>query len=292
MNLKVGLLPFVWLLSICLLVDSLPAQQSLPATAPETTVKLDLAECVRVQRGELPIIISAPHGGNREIPNVEPRTGEGLEQGPAGFFTGRDVGTEQLALEVAVAVKKKFGREPWFVISRVHRKFIDFNRPAKIGYEDPDARPVYDHYHNSLAAACREVAEAHRCGLLIDIHGQGTSRSTVYRGTRNGKTTELLQQRFGGGAQTGAESLFGLLATRGWKVHPHPFDGQEQAGFSGGHIVGTYGSHQQTAIDAVQLEFGADYSSKEAREKTAQTLADALSVYAEKYLQAAPPAGQ
>ncbi|MCE2791147.1 MAG: hypothetical protein ACK56J_16215 [Planctomycetota bacterium] len=278
------------------LLDSLrvplEAQQAAPATEPATGVKLDLAECVRVQKGELPIIISAPHGGNRAIPDVEPRTGEGLEKGPSGFFTGRDVGTEQLALAVAVEVKKKLGREPWFVISRVHRKYIDFNRPAEIGFEDPDARLVYEHYHGSLASACREVAEAHRCGLLIDIHGQGTSRSTVYRGTRNGRTTELLQQRFGGAAQTGEQSLFGLLAGRGWKVHPNPFDGKEQAGFTGGHIVGTYGSHQQTAIDAVQLEFGADYTGKEQRQKTAETLADALAAYAAKYLQSPPQAGQ
>lgn len=281
-------------LSSCLLTAALPAQQAPLTTAPPApaAAKLELAECIRVQKGELPIIISAPHGGNREIPDVEPRTGEGLEKGPSGFFTGRDVGTEQLALAVAVEVKKKLGREPWFVISRVHRRYIDFNRPAEIGWEDPDARPVYEHYHSSLAAACREVAEEYHCGLLIDIHGQGTSRSTVFRGTQNGRTTALLQQRFGLAAQAGDESLFGLLAARGWKVHPNPLDGKEQAGFTGGHIVGTYGSHQQTAIDAVQLEFGADYTDKEARLQTAQTLADALAVYAAKYLPATPPTGQ
>lgn len=263
------------------------AQQALaPSEQVESApVKLDLAACIRVQRGQIPIIISAPHGGTREIPAVEPRKGEGMEKGASGFFTGRDVGTEQLALAVAAEVKKKFGGEPWYVISRVHRKYIDFNRPAEIGFEDPDARPVYEHYHESIAEACRTIAEKHRCGLLIDIHGQGSSRSTVYRGTRNGKTTELLQQRFGKAAQSGEESLFGLLAARGWKVYPQPFDSKEQAGFTGGYIVGTYGSHQQTAIDAVQLEFGADYTNQEARQKTAAVLADALSVYAEKYLQ-------
>jgi hypothetical protein len=51
-------------------------------------------------------------------------------------------------------------------------------------------------------------------------------------------------------------------------------------------------SHQQTAIDAVQLEFGADYTGKEQRQKTAETLADALAAYAAKYLQSPPQAGQ
>lgn len=284
------------LLVVCttFFLSSAAAQQAPPAAEQieKASVKLDLAACIRVQKGKLPIIISAPHGGTREIPEVEPRKGEGMEKGASGFFTGRDVGTEQLALAVAAEVKKKFGAEPWYVISRVHRKYIDFNRPAEIGFEDPDARPVYQHYHGSIAEACREIAEEHRCGLLIDIHGQGTSRSTVYRGTRNGKTTELLQRRFGKAAQTGEESLFGLLAARGWKVDPQPFDSKEQAGFTGGYIVGTYGSHQQTAIDAVQLEFGADYTNQDARQKTAAVLADALSVYAEKYLQVAEKPGQ
>lgn len=265
---------------------------SAPSQAGARAEQLDLTACVRVQQGELPIIISAPHGGARQIPNVEPRRGEGLEKGSSGFFTGRDVGTEQLALEVAAELEKRMGKRPWFVISRVHRQYIDFNRPAEIGLEDPDARPVYDHYHQSLGKACEEVAERHRCGLLIDIHGQGTSRSTVYRGTRNGKTTELLQQRFGRAAQSGAESLFGLLAARGWKVDPKPLDGKEQAGFTGGYIVGTYGSHQQTAIDAMQLEFGADYTDKQARRQTATVLAEALAEYAARYLQTRPQSAQ
>lgn len=282
------------LIGLSCVANSGRAQQAPPAEeqAESAPAKLDLAACIRVQKGQIPIIISAPHGGAREIPEVEPRKGEGMEKGASGFFTGRDVGTEQLALAVAAEVKKRFGGEPWYVISRVHRKYIDFNRPAEIGFEDPDARPVYEHYHESIAEACRAIAEKHRCGLLIDIHGQGSSRSTVFRGTRNGKTTELLQQRFGKAAQSGEESLFGLLATRGWKVDPNPFDGKEQAGFTGGYIVGTYGSHQQTAIDAVQLEFGADYTNKEARQKTAEVLADALSTYAAKYLQTKQESGQ
>ena len=137
------------------------ARQASAATEPpgKPETKLDLSACIRVQKGELPIIISAPHGGTREIPDVDARKGEGMEKGASGFFTGRDVGTEQLALAVAAEIKKKLGREPWYVISRVHRKYVDFNRPAEIGFEDPDARPVYEHYHCSVAAACRAIAE-------------------------------------------------------------------------------------------------------------------------------------
>ena len=80
------------------------------------------------------------------------------------------------------------------------------------------------------------------------------------------------------------------MKTHGWKVHPDPLDGREQAAFRGGYIVQTYGSHQGFGIDAIQLEFGADYRAKNAREKTATTLADAIAEYATKFLDITLPA--
>lgn len=253
------------------------------ARTPDSS-PIDCESLVLVQAGELPVIVSAPHGGTGEIPGVPPRVGTGIAPGPAGYFTGRDVGTEQLAIEVAAAIQRRMGRSVYLVVSRVHRKYIDFNRPAEIAFEHEAARPVYDRYHDQLESACRAVAGQFHCGLLIDIHGQGTARDTVFRGTRNGRTVTLLQQRFGDSALHGDASLFGLLAARGWKVDPHPLDGKEQSGFTGGHIVNRFGSHQNTAIDAVQFEFGADYTARTARSETARVLADAIAVYAQAYM--------
>jgi hypothetical protein len=53
-----------------------------------------------IRDGDLPILITAPHGGRLELPDVPVRTGDGLKKGPAGFFAGRDTGTEELALRV------------------------------------------------------------------------------------------------------------------------------------------------------------------------------------------------
>ena len=75
-------------------------------------------------------------------------------------------------------------------------------------------------------------------------------------------------------------------------MHPDPFDGQEQSGFRGGYIVQTYGSHQGFGIDAIQLEFGADYRTKDAREKTATTLTNAVAEYAASFLDIMLPGHQ
>jgi hypothetical protein len=93
-----------------------------------------------------------------------------------------------------------------------------------------------------------------------------------------------LKQRFGEQAHIGEQSLFGLLKKQGWKVYPDPFDEREKSGFTGGFIVQTYGSHNAIGIDAVQLELGAEYRTKGAREKIASQIAEAVFEYSQLYL--------
>lgn len=264
-----NVLTVLWLIALC------------PAFLSGDDAETD--KLVAIQAGEIPIILSAPHGGTFPVPNTSPRKGEGIPAGPKGFFTGRDSGTEELCLEVSAAIAVRLKHKPYHVIAKFHRKFIDSNRPSEIGYEDPDAKSVYDAYHGALENFCRDVQHKHRRGLLLDIHGQGSARDTVFRGTQNGKTVTLLRQRFGESAHVGPESLFGTLNTLGWNVHPRSEE-REQAGFTGGYIVQTYGSHQGHGIDAIQLEFGADFRSPSNRKRTADTLAEAVELYRTRYL--------
>ncbi len=264
-----------------------------PATATATAnsgAKLVASDYVHIESGELPIILSAPHGGNLAPPDVPERVGEGLEKGASGFFTGRDTNTEELAREVADAIEKRFGKRPYLVASRVNRKFLDPNRPAKIAFESEAIEPVYNYYHQSLAKFCREVTNRFHVGVLLDIHGQGSRADTVFRGTKDGLTVTRLRDKFGQAAHDGTDSLFGELQSRGWTVFPkltgdlsQPVD-KEQSGYSGGYIVQTYGSHKSQPIDAMQLEFGMEYRTVTNRPKTAVVLADALADYATTYL--------
>ncbi len=241
-------------------------------------------ELLLIHEGDLPIVVSAPHGGQLALPSVPVRTGDGLATGPSGFFTGRDTGTEELALEVVRQLERRFQGKPSYVISRVDRRYVDFNRPPEIAVEHERARVVYDQYHAALREFCRRVRKEMKYGLLIDLHGQGSSSVTVYRGTKNGLTVSGLRERFGEIAQTGPVSLFGLLKKQGWTVHPDPHDERERSGFSGGYIVQTYGSHRGGGIDAVQLEFGSRYRVPSKREQTAVELTAAIAEYVEHYL--------
>jgi N-formylglutamate amidohydrolase len=238
-----------------------------------------------IHHGDLPIVISAPHGGGLAIPEVPARAGEGLQTGAAGFRTARDTGTEELALEVSKQLDARLAGSPTHVISRVHRKYVDFNRPPEIGVEDLKARMIYDLYHVALRDAVQQIRANHGCGLLIDIHGQGSSAKTVYRGTSNGLTVTGLKQRFSEAAHSGQNSLLGILRKQDWTVHPNPFDGKEQSGFTGGYIVRTYGSHRVDGIDAIQLEFGSDYRKPADRTRVASELADSIVSFGEQYLE-------
>ncbi|MFM8574128.1 MAG: hypothetical protein ACKOAU_21205 [Pirellula sp.] len=264
---------------------SLAIQAQETKTAPKVIESDDIEQLVMVSEGDLPVVLSAPHGGTLKIVGVEAREGVGMPTGPAGFFTGRDGGTSELAVEVSEALERKTGKKPYLVISKTHRKYLDPNRPSEIAYEDSDAAPVYQRYHGTLQKYCKQILEKYHTGLLLDIHGQGSSSQTVYRGTANGKTVARLKERFGEAAHTGDKSLFGNLHRLGWKVYPHPGDGKEQSGFTGGYIVQTHGSHRPIGLDAIQLEFGAEYRSKANRAKSAEVLAQAIIDYMREYIE-------
>ena len=243
------------------------------------------ADFISVQKGDLPIILSAPHGGMMTVPGVPERVGEGMKKGGAGFFAGRDENTELLAVAIARAIESRLGKKPSFVIAKFHRKYVDANRPPEIAVEHPRAREVYDAYRGKLAQFCDDVQTRFGHGLLIDVHGQASARDTVFRGTHNGATDALLAKMFGEKIHAGPQSLAGLLVARGIPMKPTDTS-PEASGFTGGHIVQTYGKHE--GIGAVQFEFGMDFRAKDAIKSSAEKVADGVADFAKLYLLGKP----
>jgi len=252
--------------------------------APEEPKESKPSDFVIVQKGTLPIIVSAPHGGRTKVPDVPERLGKDI----ANFTTVLDGNTDQLAEKFAADLEKLLNGKPWVVIARFERKYIDANRPREQAYESDKAKPYYDAYHDPLEAACKAVKEKFGRGLLLDIHGQGVHPDTICRGTQNGKTVSLLKERFGWAAVAGKHSVMGQLERSGFKVLPKcdaDEKTKEEAKFNGGYMVSNYGSHTGYGIDAIQLEFGGDFrSTKEKYTKTAKELADAVAAFYSEYL--------
>jgi N-formylglutamate amidohydrolase len=237
-----------------------------PAVAQETLVS--------AHAGEVPIILSAPHGGRLPIPGVPERQNRAV----AGFVTVGDVYTAELAQEVAAAMK----RRPYTVVAGFHRRFLDANRPLSGAAESPLAEPVYQQYHGALANYSEEVQRRWGRGLVVDIHGQKAEPDGIFRGTQNGRTVATLVRRHGPAAVEGPSSVLGVLATLGYRILPLEFVAPENDSFDGGYIVQTYGGGP---IDALQLEFGRELRSPAQLRRTANNLAQALDTFLAAYLQ-------
>lgn len=282
------------MLQVCMLVivaghvqvceaQKIEAQQP-QRKAAALRVSSDLNELVEVRRGDLPIIISAPHGGRLGIDKAPLRTGkaEGIKQ----FATVRDGGTDQLAKAVSQAIERKSGRRPHLIVAHFSRRFVDANRPAEWAYESEPAGLVYEAYHESIKRARDWVLEEFDQGILIDIHAQGADRDTIFRGTRNKATVKHMLSKFGEDAFEGKRSIFGLLTERGYRIFPAPGNpATEHKSYNGGYITGTYGSMKGGTIDSIQLEFGYNQRSPERIKQTAEDLADALMIYTREYLE-------
>jgi N-formylglutamate amidohydrolase len=237
------------------------------------------APLITVEKGTLPIILSSPHGGRTEVPGAKPR--EPIN----GAVLVRDDNTAELTAMLADAIERELGGRPYVVIARFQRKFADANRAAAEAYTDPAAAPHYEAYHAALKAACDDVRAKWGRGALFDIHGQARAVKSIIRGTADGQTVSDLVRRDGLSALLGATSVLGGMKRAGYALEPDDTTAlTKEERFNGGFIVRNYGSHQGTKIDALQLEIGSDFRTKEHLAKTAKDLGSAIATFARAHL--------
>jgi N-formylglutamate amidohydrolase len=223
------------------------------APAPQRPLRESAgSSLVLVQRGEVPILLTAPHGGTEAVPGVPVRS--------ARSIPGGDPNTLAITIELAAELETILGAKPFVVAARFHRKYIDANRPPAKAYEDADAASHYKAYHDEIAAS---VAEMERRwpgrGFLLDVHGNSSYRGFL-RGTEDGRTMARLIEKYGEEVVIGPRSVFGLLARAGHRVYPlpgkpisHP---RERRRYQGGYTCSTYGARRPGGINAMQIECG------------------------------------
>lgn len=258
--------------------------------APPCAARKTPADLVLVRQGTMSIVLTAPHGGREAIPGLDERSIEGRHRGGEwnGYVKGGDLNTDTLTLEIAREIKALTGQEPYVIVAKFQRKFVDANRPPTMAYDSAGAMPYYDFYHEAVRRAVDDIRRRYSAGLLVDVHGQNDVPAVLMRGTQNGRTITHLMHCAGSPAVTGIDGLFGQLEVNGFKVFPAnnvPIGGSsENGGLNGGYTVALYGSHTANGIDAVQMEFGADYRQKAVLDKSAKEAARAIAVFYEAYL--------
>ena len=251
--------------------------------------------------GNLPLIITAPHGGTDSASALPNRT---------YGTTSTDSNTAELSRAIRTACFNRYGRWPHVIICRVPRTKIDCNREIVEGAQGVAAtEAVWNEYHNLIRLAKDAVTSSHGRGLLIDVHGHGHTLQRIELGY-NLTTSTLNQSSFTTADKNsscirelanrtrvtfqellrGSLSLGTFLTTRGYPSIPSLTDpnpgktnGTDNDYFSGGYTVEIHGtmSPNTGTINAIQMEcnFTGIRDSSESRAAFAAELVSALDEY-------------
>jgi N-formylglutamate amidohydrolase len=245
-----------------------PPASRVPRVAPS------IENLITTQRGDLPIIITAPHGGVLRVPGSVDRT---------SGITVRDTNTAEIALLTSQRIGARLGAMPWLVVAQFSRLDADANRDAKEAYENEHGRAAYEAFHAAVDRAAREAVARYGLVIVVDLHGQKRIPGAVVRGTRNGKAVDDILARHGAEAISGTHSIFGRLKAAGYSIVPDPAADElgEERLFEGGYITAYYGTFMP-GVDAIQIELGSEY--RVDSWKTAHDLGNAIADFAQRYL--------
>lgn len=117
--------------------------------------------------GDIPLVLSVPHGGTNLLPDVPLRSCKGA-------VTVTDTRTIELAREIQKAFKSKYGANPYIVICHLSRKNVDQNREMETAtcgnalMEKP-WKQFHDYIDTALAMSVNKYGSA----MYIDLHGHG-----------------------------------------------------------------------------------------------------------------------
>ncbi len=274
------------------------APDSLSSTDPADPPKLGATPYIQYWPGELPIVISAPHGGPLKPAELPDRKYGRLQ---------RDTRTMELAKAIREAMGERFGKKPHLAVCLLARVKLDCNREViEAAQGGATAETAWRDYHGFIDSAAKEVLSKYPGGLYLDIHGHSHQKAFTEIGYLLGiKDLRLPDQRLNGpdliakssikllaekspdsfaDLVRGPNSLGGLLEARGIPCVPSPKNLPEldDLYFFGGYSTETHGSRGATgpSLDGVQLE--TPYSNRdtaEHRAEFARALTDAVAVY-------------
>lgn len=117
--------------------------------------------------GNMPLVISVPHGGSTLLLDMPTRD-------CPGAVTVTDSRTIELAREMQKAFKSKYGLSPYIVICHLSRKDVDQNREIETGTcGNERMRKPWNQFHNYIDTALALAVKKYGSTLYIDLHGHG-----------------------------------------------------------------------------------------------------------------------
>lgn len=255
--------------------------------------------------GNLPIILSSPHGGYKTPATLPNRN-------CVGCVTVRDSYTQELTRQIEAAILFKTGCYPHVIINRLDRKKLDANREIIEATDSNSVTEPYWHdYMNFIDSARNLVNKSNQKGIFLDIHGHGHSIQRLELGyllsgtdlRKNDSSldssplntkTSLLNLRYSNLNSYSHSQLirgpycFGaMIQRRGFPAVPSdsiPFPLIGEPYFNGGYNTVRFGSKNGGTIDAIQIEShqGVRFNYTK-RVEYADSLAEAILEYVTKH---------
>jgi len=221
--------------------------------------------------GELPLVLSAPHGGSLTPSEIPDRT---------WGTTVTDSNARETLLAVRTALLERTGKAPHVVISHLRRTKLDPNRElTEAAQGNPFAENAWSEFQAFIETATATVTATYGSGLYIDIHGHGHAIARAELGyllsaaQLNRTDAEIDAQ--GLAAQSsiralaassplpfsqllrGPASLGGLMQKEGIRSVPSPGDPSPGSNdyFTGGYDTERHGSREAgRTVSGVQIE--------------------------------------
>ncbi|MEY2878144.1 MAG: hypothetical protein RLZZ15_524 [Verrucomicrobiota bacterium] len=261
----------------------------------------DADRYVEYVAGDLPVVISSPHGGRLKPDALPNRT---------GGVTEMDVNSQELARAVADAFLARTGHHVHLVASHLHRGKLDPNREiAEAAQGNPLAERAWRDYHAAIAEALAAAVARHGFAFLVDLHGHAHPIARLELGYAleakqlNRPDADLdtaglievstlrdLHRRVGGSAAAllrGPRSLGALFAALGFPATPSPTAPQPGGGpfFAGGYTVRQHAGGETPKVDGLQIECHrvGVRDTAEHRARFAQTAAEVLTRFIEEH---------
>ena len=283
----------------CLLLPiSLLAQSYTPGTLYSSPDSL-----ITYQAGNIPLILSVPHGGYLRPDSIPDRD-------CSGCVYVRDAYTQELSQWINEQLIAMTGCYPHVITNLLDRRKLDANRSLTTATSgNVEAEPAWYAYHDFIDSAKQSILRDFGKGLFIDLHGHGHEiqrlelgyllRDTVLRKGDDflnmPSTVELSSIRSlvlnhpEGSSHAdllrGPLSLGQQLEGRTYPSVPSADDPAPMEGdpyFRGGYNTARHGSRDSGAIDAIQIECNqAVRFEEEERERFGDSLAIVLWGYLE-----------
>jgi hypothetical protein len=164
----------IWPLFYGLLLSSMfisckPTQKTAP-------VRRKVDAFTEVQYGNMPLIISVPHGGRLRPDSIPDRNCPDAD-------TITDLNTIELLFAIDSASKMDFGIQPYFIFTNLKRIKLDQNRDfPEASCNNSQLFTFWKNYHESIDTMIKLVVAKYPQCLFIDLHGHGHTKQRLELG--------------------------------------------------------------------------------------------------------------